>query len=326
MKTTLKRLVLGAISAGPIYGALRARALKDNPVTILCYHTLRPDADPLDAWTALGVGAFRAQIAMLRETYEIVSLDDALASDGGARPRAVLTFDDGERGLHDHLLPIVKAEALPVTIYVATGQIETGTPYWFDHVMNALQSMGETSIDMTNQGLGKWVIGPDRGKARWAQIGMVLEALKAAPPADRERLSTEIVAQAGPRSDGFMPLHPMTLPQLRELAAHPQVTIGAHSHGHELLDQLPLDAARASIAHSRDLLEGWTGQPVRHFAYPNGNYTPALMGTLNDLGFASATILEDRLVRADAPAQSIPRIGVGRYDSLARLKLRIVEV
>lgn len=268
--------------------------------------------------------AFRAQVDMLRQHYEIVSLDQALTPRKTGKPRVVLTFDDGEQGLYDHLLPFVHAEGLPVTVYVATGQIESGTPYWFDQVMNALQGAGRTTLDI--QHLGKWTIGPERGKARWAQIGPVLEALKATPPADRNRLAAKVVAQAGPRSGGFTPLHPMALPQLQELAAHPCVTIGAHSHGHELLDQLSPDMARASVKRSRDLLEDWTGKPVRHFAYPNGNYTPALMAVLDDLGFASATILEDRLMRADAPPQALPRIGVGRYDGLARLKLRLVGV
>lgn len=325
MKAALKQIALGALNTVPIYSILQRRAHKGDPVTILCYHTLRPDAEPLEAWTVLGVDAFRAQIAMLRAKYDIVSLDDALQTGGqGDRPQVVLTFDDGERGLYDHLLPIVQSEDLPVTIYVATGQIETGVPYWFDQVMNALQDPDETLIDMAS--LGNWQIGPDHGKARWAQIGPVLEALKAVDPARRDMLAAEVIAQAPRDAEGFTPLHPMTLSQLKELAAHPQVTIGAHSHGHELLDQLSIEAARASIARSRDLLESWTGAPVHHFAYPNGNYTPALMTALDDLGFASATILEDRLMHRGAPAQSLPRIGVGRYDSLSRLKLRLVGV
>lgn len=325
MKAALKQLVLRGLSAGPVYRVLKTRALRNNPATILCYHTLRPDDEPLDAWIALPLSKFRAQIDMLRETYDIVSLDDALRpAPEDARPRLVLTFDDGERGLYEHLLPILEAEDLPVTIYVATAQIETGQPYWFDRVMNALQGTGQQQITIDT--LGHWSIGPERGKARWAQIGPVLEALKAAPPAKRDHLAAEVVAQAGSDAKGFTPLQPMTLPQLKTLAAHPNVTIGAHSHGHELLDQLPLTEARDSIARSRDLLETWTGAPVHHFAYPNGNYTADLMDVLDELGFVSATILEDRLVHSDAPRQALPRIGVGRYDPLTRLQLRIVGV
>jgi peptidoglycan/xylan/chitin deacetylase (PgdA/CDA1 family) len=323
VKAALKTLALRGLTTGPAYGVLRAKALKSQPVTILCYHTLRPDAQQFDAWVALRKSDFLAQMEMLRGSYDIVSLDDALApAPPGARPRAVLTFDDGEIGLFDHLLPIVQAKDIPVTVYIATAHIETGTAYWFDRVMNALQTAGETQIAL--DGLGAWQIGPARGKARWAQISAVLEALKTAPTQARDRLADQVVTQAGPMADNFTPLQPMSVPQLQELAADPRITIGAHSHGHELLDQLPTKEAKASIARSRDLLVAWTGREIRHFAYPNGNYTPELMNALDALGFASATILEDRLVQKDAPAQALPRIGIGRYDPLARLKLRLV--
>ena len=326
MKAALKRIALMLLTSDPVYTMLRKYALQDDPITILCYHTLRPDNEPLDAWTTLGVNAFRDQITLLRKTYDIVSLDEALTLGSRGRPRAVLTFDDGERGLFDHLLPIVEEEDLPVTVYVATEQFVRDEPFWFDQVMNALQGAGEILIDLTDHGLNKWKVGPARGKTRWVQIGLVIEALKARPLADRDRLAAEVVAQAGPATDGFTPLHPMTLVQLKELAAHPLVAIGAHSHGHELLDQISIDAARISAARSRELLQDWTQQPVHHFAYPNGNYTPALMAMLKEEGFASATILEDRLMRTDAPALSLPRIGVGRYDSFARFKLRLIEI
>ena len=65
----------------------------------------------------------------------------------------MLTFDDGEVGLHTHLLPFVEQEQVPVTVYVATGQIETGQPYWFDRVMNAMQGDGVTSVTMKSLNL-----------------------------------------------------------------------------------------------------------------------------------------------------------------------------
>jgi len=325
VKAALKSLVLRGLTVGPVYPLLRGYALRERPATVLCYHTLRPDDHQLDAWVALRKSDFLAQVDMLRESYDIVSLDDALApAPKGARPRVALTFDDGEIGLFDHLLPIVNAMDIPVTIYVATAHIEAGTPFWFDRVMNALQAAGKVQI--TLDGLGAWQIGPERGKNRWAQIGAVLEALKTATSQDRDALADEIVSQSGAVVDSFLPLQPMSLPQLKELASDSRITIGAHSHGHELLDQLSIPEAKASIVRSRNLLAAWTGQDIRHFAYPNGNYTPELMNALDELGFVSATILEDRLVQSDAPAHAMPRIAVGRYDTLARLKLRLVGV
>lgn len=326
MKVLAKKIGLTLLASKPVYKFLRARALDGSPVTILCYHTLRPASERFDAWVALTVSDFRAQIESLRRSHEIVSLDEALKPSACARPRAVLTFDDGERGLYDHLLPIIRDEALPVTVYVATAQIETSTPFWFDRVMNALQVDGITHIDLRAYGLGSWEIAPARGKARWRQIESVLAALKGASPRVRDELADLIAAQAGPAAKGFRPLQPMTRSELGELAAVPHVTIGAHSHGHELLDQIPLEHARASITRSRELLQEWTGRAVHHFAYPNGNYSAALMRLLEELGFASATILEDRLVTQDSHPHALPRIGIGRYDTLDRFRLRLVGV
>lgn len=327
MKAVLKRGGLALLNAPPVLGALRRRALSGDPVTILCYHTLRPGRDRLESWLALAMPAFRAQVAWLRRHYDIVSLDAALApARPRGRPRAVLTFDDGEGAMHDLLLPLVEAEGLPVTIYVATGQIETGRAFWFDRVINALQGAGPIRIDLRARGLDVWQVGPGRGAGRWMQIGAILEALKAVPEDDRDRLADRVVAAGGPPPEDVAPARPLTLAELRTLAGSDLVTIGAHSHGHELLDRLPPARAIDSAVRSRDLLEGWTGRDIRHFAYPNGNHAPDLMAGLADAGFASATVLGDRLAGRDAPRLALPRVSIGRYDSLNRMRLRLAGV
>ncbi len=336
MKRALKRAALAVLNAGPVYRTLRARVLGKGALTVLCYHTLRGDNEDLDAWLALRMRDFRAQVDFLRRNYDIVSLDEALEPPApAARPRVVLTFDDGERGLHDHLLPYVEAEGLPVTVYVATGQIESATPYWFDRVMNALQGPGPIRIDLRADGLSSWRVGPERGRTRWLTISTILGALKTVPPGRRAHLADKVIAQAeaagaagaaGAATTGFTPLAPMTRDQLGELAASRHVTIGGHSHCHNLLDQLPLAEASASIARSRALLQEWTGQPVRHFAYPNGNHTRELMAEIARLGFASATILDDRLAMPGADPLALSRIGIGRYDALPRFRLRLLDL
>ena len=314
----IRQAALSVLAARPVLAVLRRRALRYDPVTILCYHTLAPDAGGTDGWTALRASDFRAQLSYLRRAYDIVDLDAALEGAGGRRPRAVLTFDDGDRGLHAHLLPILRETPVPVTVYVATEQIGTGRPFWFDRVVNALQGAGEIEVG----GLGLFRLPGGGGKPQWAAIRPILQALKAAPPADRERLADLVAGQGGPAPEPA--LGPMTRDQLADLAAQDGVTIGAHSHGHELLDQVPLAEAEASVARSRDLLRDWTGQEVRHFAFPNGNHSPALRDMVMRLGFASATILEERTAPRGCDPFALPRISVGRYDDTLRLKLRLV--
>jgi peptidoglycan/xylan/chitin deacetylase (PgdA/CDA1 family) len=118
----------------------------------------------------------------------------------------------------------------------------------------------------------------------------------------------------------------MTRGELAELAADRRVTIGAHSHCHNLLDQIPLAEAEASMELSRRLLREWTGQEVAHFAWPNGNHDAALRHAAARLGFRSAAALDNRLWRAGADRFALPRLAIGRYDTPRRFRLRLAEV
>ncbi len=330
MKQLIRKTALSVLGSAPVYQALQRRALRDNPITILCYHTLGTDHESMDAWTVLRADDFRQHIQFLRSQYDIVSLDQALAGPGNAqRPQVVLTFDDGDIGLHTHLLPILRAETLPVTIYIATAQIEHQQPYWFDRVMNALQNPSGCQIDLRGAGLGLYTVpastGTPKDPARWQAISDILEHLKTVSPRVRENLSADILRQVGEFTAVTTPLHPLTLDQLKELAANPNVTIGAHSHCHNLLDQIPIAEALDSISHSRQLLRDWTGQGVCHFAYPNGNHNKAVEEIVTQAGFSSATVLDNHLAPRDANLYALSRLAIGRYDQIARLKLRLVN-
>lgn len=327
MRSALKRLAAQTLAAPPFWPLLRRRAMAGDPVTILCYHTLGPDRGGPDAWTVLRMEDFRQQVAILRAHYDIVSLDQALLPRplGSTRPRAVLTFDDGEAGMHRYLLPFVRAENLPVTVYVATGQIESGQPFWFDRVMNALQSDGPLHLDLRAHDLDEWDFPAGGGLPVWWVMGYLLERMKDVSPEAREEV-TQMIETALPAPLPGRALAPMTRDELADLAACPLVTIGAHSHCHNLLDRISLDAARESMARSRRLLQEWTGQEVAHFAYPNGNYSDALCDAAQEIGFRSATILGMRLAREGGDPFALPRLAIGRYDSAARFRLRLVGI
>ncbi len=321
----LKTLAKRALAADVPYAVLRARALRGNPVTLLTYHTLGADEEDFDAWTVLKRGDFLRQIERLRRDYDIVSLDHALADVAPTKPQAVLTFDDGHSGWHEHLLPIALREALPVTLYVATGHVDSGVPYWFDVVVNAVQTAEPVTFDAGDAGLDRITLGAERGEANWLRISALLEAMKAQTPAARDALAERIVAaSANHRRPRFRALAPLTVAQVRELAQSRWVTIGSHSHGHQLLDRIGLPAARDSISQSMALLAEWCGRAVTHFAYPNGNYDAALAAALPSLGLTSAVTTNKGLWRRDDSRFELPRINVGRFDDDARWRLNLL--
>jgi peptidoglycan/xylan/chitin deacetylase (PgdA/CDA1 family) len=321
----LKALARRALASPLPYAALRARALRGRPVTLLTYHTLGADGEDFDAWTVLERGRFERQVEALRRDYDIVAIDEALFGATGSRPRAVLTFDDGHTGWIEHLLPIVERAALPVTLYLATGHVQGTQPYWFDKVVNALQTREPLALDASSAGLGTITVNADRGERNWLRISSLLEAMKAMEPSPRDALAERIEAAgrtAAQRS--FRALQPLSVEEVRTLGRSRWVTLGSHSHGHELLDRIALPAACDSIAQSIALLRQWTQRPVEHFAYPNGNYNAALVAALPALGLKSAATTRKGLWFGQGSCYELPRINVGRYDDAARLRLNLL--
>jgi peptidoglycan/xylan/chitin deacetylase (PgdA/CDA1 family) len=320
-------------SSGLAFAWKHRHARAREATVLLTYHTLGRDDEALDAWTVVRREDFLRQVASIRRHYDIVSIDQALAIDEPAlaasrsRPRVVLTFDDGHSGWHEHLLPIVEREALPVTLYVATGHIEHAQPYWFDRVMNAVQVDEPLRIDLTPHGLGVYDLGHERGEGNWRVIDALLEGAKGLN--DDTHLEAVVrsveAAVAGRRRRDVDALEPLSLDRLRAVAASRWVTIGAHSDDHRLLDTIPLDAAEQSMRAAKLELEAWLNLPVRHFAFPNGNHNAALRALAARVGFVSAATTEPGVHHPGDDVHALPRLFVGRWDGVDRLRLALLR-
>src|SRR4051812_48974382 len=318
----MRRLLTGLLAAEPLLR--RARRRSSSGVTVLMYHEVLGDEDAIEAWTALRVSELRRQIDYLKSVVDIVSIDEALTRGAAVRPAVVLTFDDGGAGNHRHLLPVVTEARVPVTVFVATGHVASGQPYWFDRVMNALQVVEPVTLDMREVGLNVYAVGPPSGANNWAQIQRVLVDIKAAGVERNDELAG-VVEQRARAAGGAprAPLQPMTKEQVRELAACPHVTIGAHSHAHSLLTQMSGADTTADVATSRRLLQQWTHQLEEHFAYPSGEYDARVRDNVIACGFRTAVTTEKRLWRSGCDPFAIPRMSVGRYDSASTFRLAL---
>jgi peptidoglycan/xylan/chitin deacetylase (PgdA/CDA1 family) len=118
-------------------------------------------------------------------------------------------------------------------------------------------------------------------------------------------------------------LRMMTPTEVLDLSSDPMCTIGNHTDGHELLNQLHREDASRSIRKAQELLTRWTGTPPRHFSYPNGNYTPEHCELVSTLGFSTAVTTKPGIWTRTDSIYEIPRIGIGRFDNfnLFRAKL-----
>lgn len=91
------------------------------------------------------------------------------------------------------------------------------------------------------------------------------------------------------------------------------MTIGSHSATHARLDGLHGDALREEIEGSRRDLQSQLGIQIRHFAYPQGRYSPEAEKLVADAGYVSGWATRKGRPLAPGDVTAIKRAPVSSY-------------
>lgn len=100
---------------------------------VVAFHRV-DDRYPDDA-ISLDVARFRAFCRLFRDYFDVVPLRallDDLSAGGPISGRLAITFDDGYRDNFETAAPILSAEGLPATFFIATGFVGTARVPWWD--------------------------------------------------------------------------------------------------------------------------------------------------------------------------------------------------
>lgn len=256
-KAIVKR---GLLSMGHYARRLRTDAFPG--VAVLCYHGVRADDWPSGSMVFEGlhvrVSELEAHCRWLRETCHPISLADWRKSlDGGPSLPArsvLLTFDDGYHSIFTLALPILRHYAIPATVFVCSDPVERRGLLWYDAIGRAF---GEEEV----------------------------ERIKSLPFDEWQALNekwSHAVAENDPHAH-------LTVAEIQALAKVPGIEIGNHTAGHPILARASREEQLEQIARNNARLEGWTGRPVKAFAYPDGrpgqDYTDTSVKLVKDLGF-----------------------------------------
>lgn len=295
---------------------------------ILTFHRVRPaPSDPFQPNALLEITPdfFDAVLTRLRETgLAIVSLDEALSRlvTGEGGPFAVLTFDDGYRDLIEHVLPALERHEAPATFYLAPGLADRTAPLWWVELEEAIRRLDVVELNVGGMEIGLLATDVAEKAEAFERLRLLLRE------AGEERLLgavAALAAEAGVDGRALVEASCLDWDDLRELAAHDLVTIGAHSLTHPRLSALPVEAARAEIAGSRARLERELGLPCRHLAYPYGDVAsagPREFTLAAEAGFASAVTTRPGMIFPDHARhlRALPRLSAnGLWQDLAFL-------
>ena len=278
-------------------------------LSILIFHRVLSEPDPLLPGEP-DAASFDRLCAWVAEWFQVLSLDAAVAclKRGDLPARAmVITFDDGYADNHEVAMPILQRHGLVATFYVATGFLDGGR-MWNDTVIESVRACQLPALDVAHlgiNGLAKLPLGDDA--QRRAAIRALLGSLKYRPVDERLQLVHQVVEAAGAPLRGGAMMRSDQVKALRQAG----MTIGAHTVSHPILLKLTAEQARREIDQSRQHLEAILGEPVRHFAYPNGvpgrDLSNATAKLVRDMGFDSAVTTAWGAARLGADSFQLPR-------------------
>jgi peptidoglycan/xylan/chitin deacetylase (PgdA/CDA1 family) len=239
---------------------------------------------------------FEHHIDWIGRRFQFIGLDeigDRIERDVPfEHPVAAVTFDDGYLDVYEQAVPMLTRKGIPAAMFVVTQLV--GRSNWQVH---------DRLYHLLDKAYGTWP-SPWAGLTRLfadadlqpADIpGMraasrnpyhaVTALLPALSQADADRLMTVLDAQVG-NGTAAVP-RTVTWPMIDDMQ-RAGFTIGSHTKTHVWLAHESIARGLAEMTESKAELELRLGIPVRHFAYPGGQFTPQVVGLVARAGYRFA--------------------------------------
>jgi peptidoglycan/xylan/chitin deacetylase (PgdA/CDA1 family) len=318
----------------------RARRHFEAKALVLMYHRVaEPDTD---VWNlAVSPRHFEQHLRVLRQAGTVVpapELAERLRTRTLRHRSIAITFDDGYPDNYATAAPLLACYGLPATFFLISSQVGLAQEFWSDELV-AIVLLAERlpaslalvlpdgrplAADLAAEHLltpalrqqhQHWrateAAPPTRRAALYYELWQRLRPL----PAPAQQVALEQLRAWAGQPAQVRPAHQsMTLPQLRELSAHPLFTIGAHTATHPALAYHPAAVQAHEMTTSRQALQAALGQPIELLAYPYGSGTPETFTIAAQAGFQAAFTTAAHAVTAASAPHSLGRFQVDDWD------------
>ncbi len=267
------------------------RLRKNGAVVVLTFHRVLEDDESRDTCSLPGIVVRRATFerlaAYVAAKYETVDFAGAAGAAPGAKMRVMFTFDDGWKDNYTNAMPVAHAYGIPLTIFVCPGLAGRTQPFWPEQIVSQMRNASKP-VSST-------------------EIEPLIERLKTYPPERRKQFIRELCGTSLAVCNGND--RTISWDDIRTMDAA-GVRFGAHSDTHQILTAVPSETARREIRESRRAIEAALDKRCGTFAYPNGNYSPAVQQILAEEGFTAAFTTERGAWIPGADPLAIPRVNV----------------
>ncbi len=277
-----RRLLAGAVHSVGGWNLLRPRTR--NQALVLGLHRVVTAEQRARAHSLPGMFLsrenFDALLLHLKQRFELLTLDAFLNGSYAhtAKPSCLLTFDDGWEDNFTTAFPLLQQHSVPAAIFLVSGMMGEGSVFWVERLRKAARKLGWPGVHSRLQPAAALDgVGPEEDT--------IIERLKHMPARQRQEILARVLdSEPGNIHEGDAM---MTWEQVRTMSRD-GIAFGAHTVSHPLLTyEQPADVERELTA-AKTKIESALGRPVESFAYPNGDWNPAVRQAVQAAGYRCA--------------------------------------
>lgn len=315
LKRTLKQL---AITGANRFGPHRFSWRQDQQLWVLMYHRILPREDIRYSLEEPGMivtpDTFAMHLRELKRHFDVMDLSQwlQLREAGEVLPRraCVITFDDGWLDNFEYALPIIKREAIPVTLFAVAEKIGTDFQFW-PNIISALLASHAIDAMKTQPILAQALaqVSVPENTTNREFMAAVIKCLKQSSDAQIFSALAELNWQAQLTFE--MPRGLMSWEELQSMSQSELVKVGSHTCNHKRLNaQLGENELHHEIVTSKSILQEKIPALTDIFCFPNGDYNQTALDTVKRTYSAAVTTARGIVAATKTPAHQLCRIGV----------------
>lgn len=269
-----------------------------NDLRILAYHRVLDIANienyPYDhELISASREQFDYQIKYISKYFNPISeeqLVDHLENSTSLPRRPIMvTFDDGFNDNYHNAFPILRKYKVPATIFITSGNIDSGKTLWFDWLASLIYASNTNKIDVPL--LKKEYTRGDRETNEQIMIDLII-MLREVDNHTRLDILNQLEQQY---SDTVNEIDKnlsavLTWDQVREMSNN-GISIGSHTVTHPILSRINSDELDYELAESKSVIEKQLNKDVLSISYPTGmteSFTDEVVTKVRDIGYKIA--------------------------------------
>lgn len=256
LRRTAKAVAFPVLGSGPRLRRRLDRVREAGVTTILNLHRVGPDDG--SSYRPLALELFDELLGFVSREFSISTF--AEINERSAKPKLILSFDDGYRDFATHAVPVMRRHGVRANQNIIPKCVETGLP--------PLNVIAQDFVGKAPRQLRVGLHIRGYSGPRDGSFGTHLSRfLKMRPQAQQDRLAEELLPQFF-AWEAFKPTPMMNADEIRSIADH---EIGAHSWAHSSMEFESDDYFDEDIRRCAGWMRETLGLPMTIYAFPNGS-------------------------------------------------------